>query len=333
MTKPPKLVFVESSQPQIERSFDPHDIAEAVGQMGIASTVIAADTVSELHRKIARLREENRTSSLLLWPTTYVLGPSPSGPPLLNQLERTGLPTVGSRSLAFAINSKITLNREAVRYGIPTPKSIVQLPTSDLVDPPFDYPVVLKTEHGTDSVGVSVARSRDELLARIAEYAGKFREPMVIQEWCEGREFTVALIGRTEPHEIAVLGLQYPRGPLGILNHSIKMTFEGLTFPRPDQSTVRSITELTSQIASKLDLGDYARIDVLQNRTDGRLFVIDINLLPALDNRPEWTSYFPLAFYHQHHWIYEQTIAHILYRVMLRSELSVPAAIRELVTS
>jgi len=70
--------------------------------------------------------------------------------------------------------------------------------------------------------------------------------------------------------------------------------------------------------------GDYARIDVLQDR-EGNLHIIDVNLLPAQDEGPPIVSFFPRAFAINYGLTYRECVLAILASAISRSPIALPA--------
>jgi D-alanine-D-alanine ligase len=108
---------------------------------------------------------------------------------------------------------------------------------------------------------------------------------LILQEYIDGREFTVAVV-EVDGNPVVLPALEVvfkPRPHVMISGHSdwdMKPVF-------PEN---RSLAQTARRVFSRLQMRDYARIDIRMRNRD--IYVLDVNSLPNLD--PE-RSYLPLA--------------------------------------
>lgn len=174
--------------------------------------------------------------------------------------------------------------------GVPTPRAAVSvdgtLPAGRL--PPL--PCIVKPAREDASTGIwlkSVVKTPRELAARVAEVHARYRQPVLVEEFIEGRELYVSLVGNGESltalpmHEVDFS--QMPAGAPHIV------TYDGKWDPSSQEyKGTRSVrAEVSDDVAARcaaaaraafsaLELSDYARVD-LRLAADGTPFVIDVN--------------------------------------------------------
>lgn len=123
-------------------------------------------------------------------------------------LQLAGIPYVGPHVSASAVAMDKTLTKLVMdNAGIPQAAWKLVL-NSDLpnrmemilddVEHRFTYPVFVKPAGTGSSVGVSKARDR-ESLKRALEHAGSFDEKILVEEFIDGKEVEVAVLGNAGP--------------------------------------------------------------------------------------------------------------------------------------
>lgn len=120
------------------------------------------------------------------------------GVEVLDALEARGIPYTGARRLAYWIGSdKVRMKVHFLNAGVPTPRFQVFGDADEEIDPRLEYPLFVKPCDTAGSVGVSLdsrvdgeAALRRRLQAVIPLYG-----PALVEEYVEGRELSVAIIG------------------------------------------------------------------------------------------------------------------------------------------
>jgi D-alanine-D-alanine ligase len=168
----------------------------------------------------------------------------------------------------------------------------------------LEFPVIVKPAREDGSIGIefnAVVSSIRELMERIDWLHAHFDSPVLIEEYVEGREMYVGVIGNDNPTALPVVELDLSKLPAGmprIAGAEVKWG-KGTAAYRDTKSAVvenlaPEITALlqTTAIAvyHALELRDYARIDMRLGR-DGRVAVIEANPNPWLASKAE----FPMA--------------------------------------
>jgi D-alanine-D-alanine ligase len=182
----------------------------------------------------------------------------------------------------------------AAREGFKTPEFFVLHGRTPRLPRQLAFPLVVKPRFDDASVGISQAslvRTKEALLERIAYLAENLTEDIICEEFIEGREMMVGVIGRrtmpvrefkigrgTEPEESVPLILSYRLKHDKVYQRrwSLRTRFAKLT---PEQE--RRVKELTLKTFGALDLLDYGRLDVKLNPA-GEWVFLEANPNPGL---------------------------------------------------
>lgn len=207
-------------------------------------------------------------------------------------LDFYGIPYTGSDSTTLVIALDKSLTKHLLSsLKVRTPKSVLFYPDSPITKPQLQYPVIIKPNAEGSSKGISdnsIARSFDEL-REITEYNfNLYNCPMISEEYIEGREFTVGILGNKgdmtvfPPMEILFHNFdnQFP-----IYSYNVKQNYEKyIEYKCPADITKTLAGEfatMSAKIFNTLGCRDFARIDYRMSE-DGRIYFLEINPLPGL---------------------------------------------------
>jgi D-alanine-D-alanine ligase len=180
-------------------------------------------------------------------------------------------------------------------HGIPTPSfMVVEDGEFELADLP-SFPVIVKPCSGGGSVGIdagSVVYGRLEMLARAQLIEDELHCPALVEQYIEGRELYVGILGNEPPVALPLVELdlsQLPAGMPRIAGREVKWATETEAYKVTRSARARDLDEQVAARAREaalaayraLDLRDYARID-LRLAPGGELYVIDANPNPWL---------------------------------------------------
>jgi D-alanine-D-alanine ligase len=196
-------------------------------------------------------------------------------------LEKLGVPYTGAgvetSRVAF---DKVLSKRKFLEAGVPTPRSqVLHLDGQD--DLELALPVVVKPPCEGSSVGVHIVRTKDELAAAL-EDAKKYGDETLVEEYIEGRELTVGVIG---DQVLPVIHIEPVSGFYDINNKYPWMSGTGKTLYHCPADLDTRVTERVQQAAldamRALGVEVYGRVDVML-RKDGEPFVLEINTIPGM---------------------------------------------------
>jgi D-alanine-D-alanine ligase len=165
----------------------------------------------------------------------------------------------------------------------------------------LEFPVIVKPAREDGSIGIefnAVVSSIRELMERIDWLHTNFDSPVLIEEYVEGREMYVGVIGNDNATALPVVELDLSKLPEGrprIAGAEVKWG-KGTAAYRDTKSviaedlpedTVAQLQQTAVAVYHALDLRDYARID-MRLRPDGRVAVIEANPNPWLTSKAEF---------------------------------------------
>jgi D-alanine-D-alanine ligase len=196
-------------------------------------------------------------------------------------LEERGVPytgegVAGSR-LAF---DKIASKRCFIERGVPT-AAYITARREDTGTLSFGLPSVVKVPCQGSSVGIYIVKTEVEMEAAMAAAFAQTGE-VLIEEFVEGRELTVGILGE---QPLPVIEIR-PKG--GFYSYENKYTWTNRggaaehECPAALDPAVTSLVQETALAAHRaLDLEVYSRVDVILDR-QGRPYVLEVNTIPGM---------------------------------------------------
>src|SRR6188474_244010 len=163
------------------------------------------------------------------------------------------------------------------------------------------FPVIVKPAREDGSIGIefsAVVNSIRELMERIDWLHANFDSPVLIEEYIEGREMYVGVIGNDKPEALPVVELDLSKLPDGtprIAAAEVKWG-KGTKAYRDTKSMIPTdiseemvLTLQQTAVAAyqALELRDYGRVD-MRLQPDGCVQVIEANPNPWLSSRAEF---------------------------------------------
>jgi D-alanine-D-alanine ligase len=210
-------------------------------------------------------------------------------PAILNLLK---IPFSGSdeTTLCIALDKALT-KRLLASYHIRTPKyKIISYEHPKPINS-FPLPAIVKPNAEGSSKGISdiaIVTEIDELNTLVLKNISVYKQDMLIEEYVEGREFTVALLGNGDglhvfpPMEIVYLNRD---NKFNIYSYSVKQNYKDIIkYECPasiDRKIEQEMINTAKRIFNILGCKDLARID-FRLSNDGKLYFIEINPLPGL---------------------------------------------------
>lgn len=206
-------------------------------------------------------------------------------------LELAGKTYTGSGVLASAIAmDKAMSKRVFEREAIPTPHWVVLksgVPGSN-VDTSLlgGYPLVVKPNAEGSTVGLTIVKHPSELNAAL-EKAGRHDSQILIEQYIEGREMTVAVVGE-EAYPVVEIE---PKS--GFYDYEAKYTKGMTTYTCPaelEKDEARLLRELAVECAGALGCRGVVRVDFRIDE-EGEPWVLEVNTVPGMTP----TSLVPMA--------------------------------------
>lgn len=267
-------------------------------------------------------------------------------------LEMLGIPYTGSDPFTLAV----TLDKDAAKTlvaaaGVPVPRGLVigadgspagqllrangangksQTARIDRLDG-LRFPLLLKPAWEGSSKGIRrkcLVHCPDELPEVLAELRRDYRQPVLVEEFIDGDEITVGVLGNSPPRVIGVMRV-LPNEPTEQFVYSleVKRDFRRLVryeCPAPLSAADTAAIERAALAAyHALGCRDVARIDF--RLKDGTPYFLEVNPLPGLNPQ---SSDLVIMMVEQLGWKYERLIEEIVRAALDRLSMSRPCPSR-----
>ena len=206
-------------------------------------------------------------------------------------LEFYGIPYTGSDPLTLGLALDKSLCKEIVAAaGIPIACGVTVTNPNDLQLDGLHYPVFIKPNAEGSSKGIrNWSRINDvtELREKLDWLLTSYQQPALVEEFLPGREFTVAIIGNTDPCILPVMeilpGEECPQDAQFVYSFETKSgNLERFSCPAMIEPQLLSeIQEMALQVFETLQCRDVARVDIRLDG-EGNPRFLEVNPLPGL---------------------------------------------------
>ena len=144
-------------------------------------------------------------------------------------LEMVGIPYVASGPLAHSLCLDKVVTKMILRQnGLPTPDFVV-LQTPDDEIPGLTYPLIVKPKNEAVSFGLAVVNNEAELRAAVKIIFDEFNQAVLAEQFIEGREVNVGLLGNGPPEAFPPVELLFGEDGPSIYTYEDKTGRSGRT--------------------------------------------------------------------------------------------------------
>jgi len=220
-------------------------------------------------------------------------------------LEMLNIPYVGSNVLTTAIGlNKAWTKKVLVYHNVSTPNFFVcqDLQEAEKINKGFPY--ILKPNEEGSSIGITeenLVHNKTQLYNKLKQMIEEYQQPILVEQFIEGREFSTGLLGRPgqDPEVLSILEIDFSKFPEvgGVYGQRAKTVLDSLDHyicpAQIPQEMKKTLEEASLNIWYALEVKDFARIDFRMNN-EGKLFFLEINPLPGMDFDTEEND---LSFY------------------------------------
>lgn len=224
-------------------------------------------------------------------------------------MEMLKIPYTGPKPLGYAIGLDKSVAKEVVSYyKIPTPNWMTVRQLSYLDDHEINFfPVIAKPLAEGSSKGIAAKNLVDnmgDLKKVVGELLSQFKQPVLVEEYLPGREFTVAVIG-SPTRVLPIIEITFDELPPGMpkFDHfEAKWIYDDpvhkadpLICPANiDENLKTQIEAMCLKAFNALELFDWARFDIRLDKNGVPNF-IEVNCPPGIIPDPKENSRFPRA--------------------------------------
>jgi D-alanine-D-alanine ligase len=204
--------------------------------------------------------------------------------------EMADVPYVGAGVLASSVGmDKVLFKLVMQRCGLPVVDGGVLLRSQILENPDAalrtaeavsGYPLFVKPANLGSSVGVSKCRNRSSLYEGLMD-AARYDRRVLVERGLEARELEVSVLGNADP-QASVVGEVIPGDEFYSYRAKYLDDTSELLIPAPLEPAVSDeVRRLAVESFKAIDGAGMARVDFLQERSTGELYINEINTLPG----------------------------------------------------
>jgi D-alanine-D-alanine ligase len=199
-------------------------------------------------------------------------------------LELADLPYVGAGVLASSVSmDKEVMKRLMLERGLPVVEYITvrrgQVQREEICGR-FPFPVFVKPANLGSSVGVSKAKSCEELVAAI-EAAAQFDRKVIIERGIKGREFECSVLGNDDPVAAVPCEIIPSREFYDYEDKYILGTAQTIVPADLTPAQTREVQRLAVECYKAVDCEGMARVDFLLEESSGKFYINEINTIPG----------------------------------------------------
>lgn len=214
----------------------------------------------------------------------------PHLPAILDILE---IPYTGGNYLTLALTlKKATVKKILMHHNLPTPNFQVFKTGNEKLEK-LDFPLIVKPIHEDASIGIkdeSVVYNEEKLRERVKHVIKEYKQPALVEEFIDGREFNIGIIGDKEIlpiSEITFDGL--PENKPKIVNYDAKWKEDSIDYKetkrscpaKVDEELAKKLKNLALKAAELFNCKDYFRVDFRVDKNN-RPYILEVNQSPDI---------------------------------------------------
>ena len=280
------------ADPENKAREDIRDIAENIVRILEGAGYDSSDlgVTSDVHAALAELEARRPDAVFNLCESIH--GDNRFESLLPSLLDLRGIAYTGSGSFALSLALRKDKVKEILRArGIPAPQGIL-LPEEDVSAIQLRFPMMVKPSREDASVGISsasVVHDPEALAERVRHVIRHYQQPALVEEYIEGREIYVSLLGRSgeRPQIFPFFEIDFSDMPPDrpkIVSFEGKWVEDSVEYRGTRPVRCEGLTPaLRQRIADTamaafeaIELRDYARMD-FRLAADGTPYIIDVN--------------------------------------------------------
>ena len=225
-------------------------------------------------------------------------------------LEMLDIPYTGSDPWTLTTCLDKQRTKEYLSYhNIPTPKFLVVSKASDFENFSLKFPVIIKPIAEGSSKGIfnsSIFSDYATLESSVLQKIKEYNQPFLVEEFLEGREFTVGILGNTNNAVVLpIVEINFESLPADlnpIYSYEAKWIYDTTENPLDifdcpanlNKELESEIKQIALQAFNIFNCKDWCRIDIRLDK-DNKPNVIELNPLPGVLPNPRDNSCLPKA--------------------------------------
>jgi D-alanine-D-alanine ligase len=210
-------------------------------------------------------------------------------------LELGGIPYTGSNPMGHTLaQDKVVAKQIFMASNLPTPSYRVFM-SAKLDAPYLKYPVIVKPRGEAASFGLKIVHDDDALVNAISELIEEYKQPALAEEFIEGREVNVGILGNHPPQALPVLELVLNEIENGVYSHEAKFKpIQGKKVKKicpanlPPETTAY-IKKLAVHAFEVLNIYDFGRVDFRLDQYN-QPYILEMNSMASVNPRSSFVT-------------------------------------------
>jgi D-alanine-D-alanine ligase len=279
-------------------------LLEALTGLGHAASSVVVDRGGDIAQTVAALHSEK--PDLVFNIAESFGGKSALESNVAALLNLLGLRYTGSSPAGLLLAGDKSLTKKVLlAHGIQTPQAATIFRGALDLGGDLTFPVIVKPPQEDASLGItsaSVVHGIKELFERIDALQSEYHQPVLVEQFIEGREFYVGVLGNANAEALPVIEMDFSGFPADkprIASWEAKWGDDGegsgaeyagtrSIFPEGlDSELEERMKRVAVEAFHALRLRDYGRID-LRVSPAGEIFVIEVNPNCYLERESEF---------------------------------------------
>ncbi len=218
----------------------------------------------------------------------------PHLPAMLDVLE---IPYTGGDYFTLALTLDKANVKEFLKiHKLPTPKFYVfEVGDEEIGD--LEFPLIVKPLHEDASIGIkddSVVYDEENLRERVRYVVKEYDQPALVEEFIDGREFNVGVIGNDEKEVMPISEITFdglPEGKPKIVNYSAKWDEDSIDYKetkrscpaKVDEELANQLRDLAIKAGEIFGCESYFRVDFRVDKNNNP-YILEVNQNPDISD-------------------------------------------------
>jgi len=216
---------------------------------------------------------------------------------LASMFELMEIPYTGAPPLTLGLAlSKVRVKEILAYHGLPTPRfQVCKTATRIALDDRLDFPLIVKPSREDASIGIdseSVVETHAELRRRVRYVIEQFDQPALVEEYIDGRELNVAIMGNTRPLVLPISEIDMstlPERYHRIVSYNAKWMkgteeyahTRGVCPARISAALESQLKQMALAAYHAIGCRDYARVDFRLSK-ENKPYILEVNPNPDI---------------------------------------------------
>jgi D-alanine-D-alanine ligase len=209
--------------------------------------------------------------------------------------ELLGIPYTGNSPLTLGLaQDKVLAKRLFQANAIPTPAFQVYDKRPEATN--LNYPLIAKPSREDASLGImhhdSIINDFKDLQAKVNTLLAKYKQPILVEEFIQGREFNISILGNNPPKVLPISEINFTELDKNtphitsyeakwLPNHPLYEKTPAVCPAKVDVDLKQRLEEMALKVYQTLMGRDYGRVDTRVD-AEGNIFVLEYNPNPDI---------------------------------------------------